>query len=339
MSKSSNKLYVAALAAAASVTLYDSASAYNAFPYVEAMGNDADTYTPSDNNMFDDAGYGGLPPGFVSPNPSVDFQSDWDIRRFNNEPNTVSVPGARGGDIEEVASGFQGVATGDGSANFALHGFGDIGSHYGYRNGGFSRAARSFSEVGETFWATDDVYIDPNATGGGFWINAAVNGAGGYITETSWRVSASPAGWTISAAGAQSAVVATIPHVAGGQWTRWEAQPVDVNANGGLIGFNHRIFGKNAITGEYDVLLGQATVTDYLNGAIGTYADIVGPRWQWILSGSPAFPAHLYVDNTGWTNTSLSLAATQALDPVPEPATLGLLAAAGGMLAVRRRRR
>jgi hypothetical protein len=87
------------------------------------------------------------------------------------------------------------------------------------------------------------------------------------------------------------------------------------------------------------VLLGQTTVNDYLNGAIGTYNDIVGPRWQWILSGTPSFADHLYMDNIGWTNTSLSLAATQALDPVPEPATAGLLAAAGGMLALRRRRR
>lgn len=331
MRSSSKKLLTAAIAATASVALYDSASAYSQFPYVEQMGGDHDTYTPTDLNMFDDAGYpNSLPPGFISANPPVDFDSDWDIRRFGNEQNTQSIPGARGGDIEEAPSGFQGVNTGDGSQHIGYHQFGDLGSHYAYRNGAFSRAARSFSEVGDNFWATDDIYIDPAAVAGGFWLNSAVNGQFGYITEDSWRVQATPAGWNVFAGGATTVLIGTIPN---GQWTRWETHPISLNA-GGLIGFDHRIYGLDT-NGDYTVLLGSGITADYAGGANGTFNDIVGPRWQWFLSGSPTFPDHLFVDNTGWTDGSVDIGAAD----VPEPATVTLLTAAGGLLAMRRRRR
>jgi autotransporter-associated beta strand protein len=351
MPRTNNKVLASAFATAAALTFAHSASAqWSTFPYVQQMNGDQDSFTPTDNYFRDDAGWPtggvaqvdypsttwGLPPG--SNAGGWQGLNDWDTERNGF---------AQGGDIEEVNSGFGGVNAGDASGHFALLNMADAGSFYATRNGPFGRIARKLDGVpnganpsGGRFWYNQDIYIDPTrpATDQGlpdFWINTAIGSianGGSYLTEDSLRVTVNANNtWSVHAAGSAAAGTSdvTIGNIATGQWTRWTVEPHDFG--NGLVAFDHNIYGLDG-NGQYTVLLGSGTTVDYLDGAIGLWSDVSGPRYQWIFAATDDVP-YLYTDNIGWTDGSINIG---ALDPGAAPAATyywdvnGSTAGAGG---------
>jgi len=329
MKQSSGKVLRSALAVTAGLALASTASAYNAFPYVESMGHDADSFnpqpiSPGDPSFQNDPGYSSsLPPGYVSPTPS-DFTSDWD----------VAVLGTGNGDLEEVTSGYNGVATGDHSGHFGILQMGDVGSFYAYRDGPFTRANRS-SNIPQTTPISNvqDIYIDPaEPIGATFWINNGVNNTGGtYLSEDSFRVGVTATGWNVTAAGSTSEQINDLV-IAPGQWTRWIGEVFD--PGNGLLAFRQSIYAAD-VNGDYNILLGSAEVGSY-NGV--DFTDLGGPRWTWLFNGNGQDLGYLFVDNIGWTDGTVDIGADDPPVVVPEPASLGLLGL-GSLLALRRRSR
>ena len=288
----------------------------------EDMEHDTDLYTPSDNDPLNDLLLAGAPPGAGGASP------DW------LETRTGGV-----GVIEEVPSGFGGVAAPLGSynghvptphsaGNFAIVQFESGDGPFGRTNRQVSSNPAPGGTGGRTgYWANSDLWIDPTRPYGGpdgipdFWWTNAVNAisTGSYMSESGITGTVDPGGltWTIATTAGVPLVVVPV-----GIWIGLEVEPKLRVSDGGLD-FEHRVYADG---GMHAVLIGSFTAAAPFTGA-GAFADLAGPRYNWYTFPGPNIP-YLYIDNGCWA-------------AVPEPSSIALLGmgAVGMVVACRRRRR
>jgi hypothetical protein len=303
----------------------------------EDMEHDTDAYTPSDTDPLNDPLLAGDTPGAgpadLGGPPDFLAGQDW----FDIRNGGVGV-------IEEVPSGFLGIAAPVGSYNghvasphsaghFAIVQFEGGDGPFGRQNRQSSVNPAPGSTGGRTgYWATADIYIDPAIAYGGpdgipdFWLTNAINGtpaspaAGSYLSESGITGTVDPLGttWTIATTNGQFLGVVPV-----GSWIGWEMEPKASLLFPGLVTFEHRLYSDG---GSHTTLIGTTDHEDYLGGALGGYADVSGPRYNWFTFPN-ANMTHVFADNVGWT-------------AVPEPSTT-ILAGIGalGMIGAYRRRR
>lgn len=324
---------VSFLATLVAIGAFSVRTAFATSPYTigldlnENMEGDLDTYTPTDNDPLNDPNLAGLPPGATSADPGLPFGSpgeDWgEVRN-----------GAGSGVIEEVPSGFNGVATADGSGHFAIVQFDGGDGPFGRENRDrFNKQSTGYYGP-NGYMATMDLYIDPSIPYGGpdgipdFWWNAAVNGdatsaiPNSYATEWSSQYTVNANGtWHIDLNGAGSI------DVAAGQWVGIEIEPVPSTVNPGFIAARMRV-----TDGTHTNILLDVEVQDYTYpNVLANYSQLTGPRYTWYVFPDGDVP-YVYSDNVGWVGG-------RTLD-VPEPSTM-ILAGMGalGLVLVAKRRR
>lgn len=264
--------------------------AWAAFPFFETYENDLDTWTPTNNDPYNDETLDGLPPGIGNAGGT---QDDWfDVRTGDD------------GVLEEVPTGFMGVNSPDGSGHFAI---------MEPISGIFGRPGRQLAYPNRYSWRTA-VYADPTVPFQGnngipdiWWTNATqgVNPNTGYLVEAGMTITVQPGGnwsFTTTAGGNPSILVPT------GNWYNME-MIIENNASASGAGTSAQYPGsKVQVTVKlwngaksgmplYEYTIAPQNVAFAPAGGFDM-SNIGGPRYSWWAFPEVALP-YLYLDNTG----------------------------------------